>query len=36
MENAPLGGPLLMRLCFAKSKEKMDKGMNNLFQYLGI
>jgi methionine aminotransferase len=36
MENAPLSGPLLMRLCFAKSKEKMDKGMNNLFQYLGI
>ena len=36
MENYPSDRPLLMRLCFAKSKEKMNKGMNNLFQYLGI
>ena len=36
MENTHSNRSLLMRLCFAKSKEKMDKGMKNLYQYLGI
>ncbi|MEY3158440.1 MAG: hypothetical protein RLZZ121_1493 [Bacteroidota bacterium] len=36
MEKSPKDAPILMRLCFAKSQEKMTHGLNNLFQYLGI
>lgn len=36
MENMSQEGPLLMRLCFAKSKEKMELGLGNLRQYLGF
>jgi methionine aminotransferase len=36
MEKNSTDDPVLMRLCFAKSKEKMSTGLNNLFKYLGI
>ena len=35
MERNSKDQPVLMRLCFAKSREKMKSGLDNLFHYLG-
>ncbi|MFM9143003.1 MAG: aminotransferase class I/II-fold pyridoxal phosphate-dependent enzyme [Bacteroidota bacterium] len=36
MEKSSPQNPLLMRLCFAKSKQKMELGLGNLRHYLGF